>query len=81
MTMLHWRFIGLIGLGIGIVYLLGKMTESHPDPNAKAPKAPVPLALGAKAPTLIAEGWLNGPPPSMQNKNVRAMVVDVWGHW
>jgi hypothetical protein len=42
---------------------------------------PPPLQAGEKAPAIEASGWLNGSPPGIKDRNVRVMVVDVWGNW
>jgi thiol-disulfide isomerase/thioredoxin len=49
-------------------------------PAAFVPAAPA-LRVGEKFPALVAEGWLNGDPPSPAAPGVRLLVVDVWAHW
>ncbi|HEV3006039.1 MAG TPA: TlpA disulfide reductase family protein, partial [Pirellulales bacterium] len=38
----------------------------------------VPLAVGSELPDLVAEGWLNGPPPNVDDLAGKVVVVDVW---
>lgn len=40
-----------------------------------------PLAVGAPFPTMRAEGWLNGPPPTPGSPACRLLVVDLWAPW
>jgi thiol-disulfide isomerase/thioredoxin len=38
----------------------------------------VPLAVGSELPSLVAEGWLNGPPPMADDLADHVLVIDVW---
>ena len=38
----------------------------------------VPLAVGSELPSLVADGWLNGPPPTADDLLDHVVVVDVW---
>src|SRR5262245_45554913 len=40
-----------------------------------------PLGKGDVFPPLVAEGWVNGPPPSPGAPNMRLLVVDLWADW
>jgi hypothetical protein len=65
--------------------------RSTPPPGEKSGKflflrravreLPPALQTGEKAPPIESKGWLNGFPPRIKDRNVRVMVVDVWGNW
>jgi thiol-disulfide isomerase/thioredoxin len=39
------------------------------------------LQPGATLPPLVAEDWLNGPPPTAKEMAGHVVVIDVWAHW
>jgi thiol-disulfide isomerase/thioredoxin len=39
------------------------------------------LGPGAAPPPLVAQEWLNGPPPSASDMAGHVVVIDVWAHW
>jgi hypothetical protein len=56
-----------------------------PGPPPKQPLPPGsyptdPLAAGAEAPAVMAEGWLNGP-PSADWPGTGLVVLDLWALW
>jgi hypothetical protein len=48
------------------------------DELAEMPLADEPLPPGEPLPPLVAEGWINGPPPSLRG---RVVVLEVWAYW
>jgi hypothetical protein len=63
----------------GIVYALRPVKDEPPAP----PPIPGinPLAAGQLLPALEAEGWVNGPPPTLGGSGPRVLVVDVFALW
>ena len=75
---LVWSLVGFAGLGgivWGISYEVGQMQVPRLGP------VPTPLAAGTKLPRIEAQGWLNGPPPLLNDKPPRVLVVEIWGEW
>lgn len=60
-----FRLLGLLGLGV----LLG------------CEQTPAPVGIGAPAPALVAQGWLNGTPANWPQLAGRVVVIDVWAYW
>ncbi len=39
------------------------------------------MSPGATLPPLVAQQWLNGPPPTASEMAGHVVVIDVWAHW
>ena len=39
------------------------------------------LKIGDPAPPLLAQGWLNGPPPRPGEKQPKLILADLWASW
>jgi thiol-disulfide isomerase/thioredoxin len=51
------------------------LASTPPDPRLHL------LAVGAVAPRIEAEGWVNGSPPKPGGREARLVVVDLWADW
>ncbi len=87
-----YGIVTTLGQNPGVFPSPGRAGGGHPPPLGQKSSMslllgrarrglPPPLPAGEKAPPIKARGWLNGPPPHLKDRNVRVMVVDIWGKW
>ena len=68
------RFMFLVAIAV----LTGCNTGDQTGPPAAEARA---SGGGKPAPEILAQGWLNGAPPSTSDLAGKVVVVDVWAHW
>jgi thiol-disulfide isomerase/thioredoxin len=64
-----------IGLLLASLALIPMIAGCGAKPSAEL------LPPRAQRPALVAEGWLNGPPPSDANLAGKVVVIDFWAYW
>lgn len=70
-----WRLTRVVGAAVLVsaLALLVIFRQAHPNIGGLAPGAPLP--------PIAAEGWIHGPPPTMDELRGRVVVIDAWATW
>ncbi len=65
----------LVGVAVGaIAFVVWMRSASEPEPPPQASR-------GEPAPPIVAEGWLNGDPPTPETFRNRVVVLEAWASW
>ncbi len=72
----------LILLVVGVLaLLLWMMRAANLFQNNGQPESGYGIGPGQTAPPIKADGWINGEPPSPEERRDKVVVVEAWAHW
>lgn len=70
-----WQFTRVVGTAVLVAGAILLIIAQ------RAPTGRFGIGPGAEVPPLVAEGWINGPPPELEKLQGQVVVIDEWATW
>lgn len=70
-----WQFTRVVGTAVLVAAAILLVIAQ------RTPSGQFGIGPGAEVPPLVAEGWINGPPPDLEKLKGRVVVIDEWATW
>lgn len=70
-----WQFTRVVGTAVLVAAAILLIIAQ------RRPSGHFGIGPGSEVPSLVAEGWINGPAPDLEKLKGRVVVIDEWATW